>query len=59
MKDGTRGRLDECKSYNIDAFMDADPDDPRVSSAPDRISDISVSFNATVQVRNLDEDDDF
>ena len=32
------------------------PDDPRVRSAPDRIS---VSFSKTVQIRHLDEDDDF
>ena len=52
MKDGTRDCIDECKSYNINAFMD----NPRVRSAPDRIS---VSFSKTVQIRHLDEDDDF
>ena len=36
--------------------MDAETDDPLVRSAPDMIS---VSLNKTVQVRHLNENDDF
>ena len=57
MKDGTKDCLNECKKFNLDVFIDEDPDDPVVQSKSDPRQ---VTFGETVQVQYFEpEAEDF